>query len=167
MAEKTQFIDAESGGGYSKENSYDLIVLKQMQHCVDVLNEDMVGGTMKVRIGKQGQSENYIEDVREKIVNSVDTFRMLLLSFIKDEFKDELNKINKDISDFKDKLGQRTIMVPNRGQVKIKDLGFVPQEHPIWKAFSTFKADKNREIFEVLIKVYTKNKSEISAFSEE
>ena len=104
---KTQFIDPESGSSYGNENNFEQAVVKQMQHCVTVLSEDMVGGTMKVRMGKTGQQETYIEDVREKIINSVDTFRMLILGFIKPDQENEIKALNKEIISFQNQLGER------------------------------------------------------------
>lgn len=167
MEAATQFIDAESGANYGKENSFEQVILKQMQHCVNVLNEDVYGGSMKSRSGKAGQSETYIEDVREKIINSVDTFRMLVLGFIGKAHAEELEKVKKEIQEFKDKIGESTMIVPGRGAVKIKELGSISQSNPAWKALSTYTATKYRMIFEILIKVYTKHKMEIQAFSEE
>ena len=131
MAPKTQFIDSESAP-YGKENTFELLVIKQMAHCVSVLSEDMVGGTMKVRMGKMGQQETYIEDVREKIINSVDTFRMLIFGFIKDKHEDEIKKINEAIDKFKAELGEKTMLIKGKGYVKIKNIDMIPQESSIW-----------------------------------
>jgi len=163
---KTQFIDSESGH-YGKESSFEQVVLKQMQRCVDVLSEDVYGGTLKVRTGKQGKSETYIEDVREKIINSVDTFRILILRFIKKEQQEGIDKVYKKIKKFKDELGEKKLLIRGRGRIAVKDMDTIQQDSPIWKAFSTFKAENFRTIFEILITVYTKNKQEISSFSEE
>lgn len=163
---RSQFIDAESGN-YSKESSYEQVVLRQMQHCVTTLSEDVYGGVMKIRMSKSGRQETYIEDVREKIINSVDTFRMLILHFVKEKQQKQLDEIYKSIKEFSEKLGERTLNVRGKGRVQIKNLGAIPQDSLVWKEFSTFKANKYRSIFEILIKVYTKNKQEISSFSEE
>ncbi len=169
MAEEqkvTRFIDTESQA-MPETSSYDQVVLKQMQKCLDVLNKEKRGGTIKTLIGKHGKQEQYIEDVREAQINSVNNFRILLSPFTKDPFKEKIIKIRKEITDYIKKLEEQEVLVYGKGKIKIKDMDFIPPNHPKWKIFVEFKSNKYSQMFEVLINCYYKNKTDIERFSHE
>lgn len=169
MAERNdeQFIDADAP--YGKETNFEQEVIRQMRRCNDTLSKEVTGGTMKVRLTKSGQQETYIEDVHELVINCVDTFRILLQHFIKKKqgHQDKIDKIKTDIKDYKDVLGERKMIVPGVGLIKIKEIGVIHRESAVWRELLSYKTDKYRELYEVLIAVYTDNKAEIAQFSEE
>lgn len=159
------FIDAD--GGFSNEkDSYENIILKQINECVKVLSREMTGGQIMHKETRTG-TEKYIEDVRELVVNHVDTLRMLLGFYIKGENKKQLNKVKKEIEDYKEKIGNNTIIVPGRGPIKVSDFKGLSTESPYWKDFINFKAIKYREIFEILVVSYNEGKAEIKSLEEE
>ncbi len=162
---KEQFIDADAP--YSKESNFEQEILRQMRRCDDNLSKELTGGTVRVRMTKTGQQETYIEDVHELVINSVDTFRILIQHFIKEKHKEKIEKIYNDIKEFQEDLGEKTTMVRGIGMVKIKDIVMLHRESPVWREFILFKTNKHREIYQILIQVYNDNKAEIAKFSEE
>lgn len=161
------FIDADAPYSGQHENTYEQEVLRQMRRCVDVLSREVTGGMIKSRTTKTGQKEEYIEDVRELIINGVDTFRILMLKWIKDKEDKLLKDINEEIKKYREELGEKVMLVRGKGHVKIKNLGMVSKQSIIWRDLVDYKAEKYRKVFEILIIVYNKNKDEIARFSEE
>jgi hypothetical protein len=159
------FIDADSGFTNEK-NSYENLILLQMQKCTNVLSREMTGGQIIHKEGVGGV-EKYIEDVRELVINHIDTLRMLMCTYIKDENKKSLNAIMKEIEDYKKEIGEIEINIPGRGPTKMKLIKGVHVDNPIWKEFISFKALKYRDIFEVLVNSYNEQRAYLRSLEEE
>ena len=159
------FIDADSGFS-SEKNSYENLILKQMLECVKVMSREMTGGQVVHKTGPGGNVEKYIEDVRELVINHIDTLRMLLCTYIEGSNKDAIDKIKKDIDEFKDRIGETMIITP-KGNMKMKDIRGVAVDNPMWKEYIHYKANKYREMFEVLVNAYNQQKAYIRSLEEE
>ena len=159
------FIDADSGFSNEKD-SYESVILRQINECVKVLSREMTGGQVMHKETKTG-TEKYIEDVRELVINHVDTFRILICFYIDGTNKEALDQINEEIADYKKAIGEQKILVPGRGEVKVSEFKGLDVSSPHWKDFINFKAIKYREIFEILISSYNKHKSDIRKLEEE
>lgn len=166
MAEEYErFIDADEQEIYKNETiSYETIIIKQIQRCVDILSQEEFGGYYKPTV--RGEGTTYVEDIKEQIINSVETLRMLLNSFSKEK-SEELKEKFDEIKDYQEKLGEETIFVRGDGNVKIKDVGALDKNHPIMKQFIDFKCQKYREMFEILVNIYNRKKLDIAAASIE
>lgn len=157
MAEE-QFIDAEqSQDYYNQKNSYDDILLRQIQRCVEALSKEERGGYFN------NDTKVYVEDTREVIINSVETMRMLLTPYIKSN--DAVDKIKKSISEYYEQLGN-TIIIQNGQRIKLKDARLSPT-HELFQRYKDFKVECYREMFEHLMVAYQKKKGEIQALSYE
>jgi hypothetical protein len=160
------FIDADAGFTNEK-NSYETLILTQMHECVKVLSREMTGGQVISKMNKSGSVEKYVEDVRELVINHVDALRMLMCTYIKDDNADQLKKVLEEIEEYKNNLLDTKTVVPGKGEVKIKDIKGIHVDNPMWKEFINFKAKKYREIFEILMSVYNKQKAYIRSLEEE
>jgi len=160
------FIDADAGFSNEK-NSYEVLVLQQMHECVKVLSREMTGGQVISKMNKSGSVEKYVEDVRELVINHVDALRMLMCTYIGGNEKTALNKVMNEIEEKKEEFLSIEVMVPGKGKVKFKDMKGIHVDHPIWKEFINFKANRYREIFEILANTYNKNKAYIRSLEEE
>ena len=168
MAEQNQyseFIDADAGFTNEK-NSYEELIIRQMNECVKVLSREMTGGQVIYKQGVSG-NEKYIEDVRELVINHIDALKMLMTTYVKGENKRQLITILKEIEDKKKGILGANIIIRGRGQVKLGDLKGVHVDNPMWKEFIHFKALRYREIFEILVSAYNDQKSYIRSLEEE
>ena len=59
------------------------------------------------------------------------------------------------------------MIIPGKGKVKYKTIKAVDVNMAIWKEFINFKAIKYRELFEVLVKVYSDEKANIRRMESE
>jgi hypothetical protein len=159
------FIDADSGFANEK-NSYEVIILNQINACVRVLSREMTGGQVMHKETKTG-TENYMEDVRELVIMHVDTLRMLMCTYIKDHNKEQIDMLLQALEDYKIAMGEKQILVPGKGLVSVKNFKGFDVEHPIWKEYINFKALKFREMFEVLVNAYNEQKAFIRSLEEE
>lgn len=161
-----KFIDAESdyNGG---SNTFENIVVKQIQRCVDYLSKETVGGQVKQRSTAQGYKEDYVEDVRAKTINAIDTLRILMDPFIGEDHKKEVDGIIEDIQKRRTAIGERKTLIAGKGEVKIKDLVLVDPNSTYWKELMEYKYDKHRKLFEILVAVYKKKQSDLSKLSGE
>ena len=159
------FIDAEDGFS-SEKDSYENIILRQINECVKVLSREMTGGQVIHKETKTG-TEKYLEDVRELVVNHVDTLRMLLCVYVKGDNKKQLELVKVEIEDYKKQIGENIIVVPGRGEVKVANFKGMSAENPYMKDFTNFKAMKYREIFEILVMSYNEQKAHIRSLEEE
>lgn len=159
------FIDADSGF-QNEKNSYEVIILRQLTECVKVLSREMTGGQVIHKTNQTGTTEKYIEDVRELVINHVDTLRMLLCTYIEKDNKKQIEKINKEIKHYKNVMGEVTVQT-TVGPKKMKELKNIPVDNPAWKDFINFKAKKYREMFEVLVNAYNEQKAYIRSLEEE
>lgn len=159
------FIDADAGFGNEKD-SYETIILNQINACVKVLSREMTGGQVMYKETKTG-NEKYMEDVRELVINHVDTLRMVLCTYIEGDNKKQLNKVKQEIEDYKKKIGENIINVPGKGPVKVANFKGMNADNPYMKDFTNFKAMKYREIFEILVSCYNEKKADIRKLEEE
>jgi len=159
------FIDADAGFA-SEKNSYEVIILRQISKCVEILSREMTGGQVIEKSGPGGVSK-YVEDTRELVINHVDALRMLMCTYIKDHNKKQIDKLLKEVFDYKSNLGETEIMIPGKGPIKLKNIKGMQVEHPVWKEYIHFKAHKFREMFEVLVNAYNEQKAYIRSLEEE
>jgi len=160
-----EFIDADSGF-MNEKDSYDALIMSQIKVCVDNLSKEMIGGHVMYKKDETG-IQKYIEDVRELIINSVDTLKMLLVTYMSDEYKSVLNKKLKEIEDYKAEIMKREMLVLGKGIVKVSTLPGLTVDHPIMKEFLQFKALKYRDIFELLVNCYNKKKAYLKSLEFE
>lgn len=156
-----QFIDEDSG--YSnKKNSYEEIVLRQIRETSVLLSKELTGSKLK-RDNKVFTRE---DDLRIKAYNSIDTLRMLLVPFIKDkETKNKIKKVKEEIDKYLKERGEKLITVKGK-EYKLKNVILEPENiqfNLLWE----FKLDKARELFEILIVGYQKNKAYLASFETE
>ena len=159
------FIDADSGFGNEK-NSYETIILNQIQKCVNVLSREMTGGQIVHKESSTG-TEKYIEDVRELVINHIDTLKMVMSTYVKGDNKKQLNLIMREIEDYKTEVGEIKRLVPGKGYVEMKNFRGMDVSDPVWKQFVNFKALKYRDIFEILVCAYNEEKAYIRSLEEE
>ena len=159
------FIDADAGFSNDKD-SYDTILLNQINNCVKVLSREMTGGQVMHKETKTG-TEKYMEDVRELVINHVDTLRMLLASYIEGDNKDQLKIITDEINDYKKELMKTKVVIAGRGEVEMGTIKGMSADNPIMKEYINFKALRYRDIFEILIACYNKKKAYIRSLEEE
>ena len=159
------FIDADEGFS-SEKNSYEQLILKQINECMKVLSKEMTGGQVVHKASLTGV-EKYIEDVRELVINHVDTLRMLLCTYIKDDNQNQINIILKEIKDHENKIKERKMILPGKGQIALKDIKGISPDNVIWKEYIHYKALRYREIFEILIMSYNQQKAYIRSLEEE
>jgi hypothetical protein len=159
------FIDADSGFGNEKD-SYETIILNQINACVKVLSREMTGGQVMYKETKTG-NEKYMEDVRELVINHVDTLRMVLCTYITGSNKQQLDTVKQEIVDYKNKIGENKILVPGKGEISVANFKGMHADHPYMKDFTNFKAMKYREIFEILVACYNEKKADIRKLEEE
>src|SRR3970040_1105057 len=98
------FIEADSGFGNEK-NSYETIILNQIQKCVNVLSREMTGGQIAHKESSTG-TEKYFKDVRELVINHIDTLKMVMSTYVKGDNKKQLNLIMREIEDYKTEVGE-------------------------------------------------------------
>lgn len=157
-----QFIDAEEP--YHKdENSYENVIIKQIDSCVKILSKEVKGGGMK----KTKQGYEYEEDVRELIINSVQTLEYLMGFFINKEFKPQIDEIKKNINKKWEELGEKEIYIKGKGKAKMKNVKNISPNNIIFLEFKEYKAEKYREIFRILMEGYQKKKKDIASLSVE
>lgn len=164
--ENEVFIDADAGFG-NESNTYETLILKQMNECIKVLSREMTGGQVMYKETKAGGTEKYIEDVRELVINHIETLRMLMTTYIKGDNKKQIEIIKKEIDNYKESIGEMEIVIPGKGPVKIKNIKGLHVDNPIWKEFINFKAQKYREMFEILVASYNEQKAYIRSLEEE
>jgi len=168
MAEQNQFsefIDADAGFS-SEKNSYEELILRQINECVKILSREMTGGQVVYKQGVSG-NEKYIEDVRELVINHIDALKMLMCTYIKGDHKRQLDIILKEIEDYKNKIQEKEIIIKGKGKIKLKNIKGLHVDSPYWKEFIHFKALKYREIFEILVSAYNDQKAYIRSLEEE
>jgi len=159
-----QFIDADDEF-HKESNTYEEILLRQMQKCVEILSKEVIGGYMKKTPHRGGGiTEVYIEDVRQVIINSVEILRVLLApSLLKKEHKDKLEEIYSKINKFKKEIEKRKISINGGEKIEVGKLKVIPVDSIVWKEFIEYKSQQYREMFETLIMIYNNKVSEDKA----
>lgn len=163
MGDDTQFIDVESGNYGGGKDSYETIVIEQIGKCVRVLSKEEMEGMYR---RKDDGTSAYTEDIREVIINSVETLRMLLFPFIstKKEYEDVENIIN-NIKDEAKRIENSNIKI-NGKSLKVSEAQ-IPHNHPILLRYKDFKATKYREMFGFLMIAWRKARLDLEAMSIE
>jgi hypothetical protein len=159
------FIDADSGFA-SEKNSYENLIIRQILECAKILSREMTGGQVIYKAGVNG-TEKYVEDVRELVINHIETLKMLMSTYIKGGNKIQLNKILAEVEEHKKEIGEKEVIVPGKGKIKLGDFKGINVDNPVWKEFVHFKAIRYREIFEILCNCYNEEKSYIRSLEEE
>ena len=158
-----QFIDADDEF-HKESNTYEEILLRQMQKCVEVLSKEVIGGYMKKTPSRGGITEVYVEDVRQVIINSVEILRVLLSpSLSKKEHKEKLKEIYSNIDKFKKEIKKRKISINGNEKIEVGKLKVIPVDSVVWKEFIEYKSQQYREMFETLIMIYNNKVSEDKA----
>lgn len=163
MAGDSQFIDVEGGSYGGGADSYENIVIEQIGKCVRVLSKEEI-------MGMQRQKDNgttaYTEDIREVIINSVETLRMLLFPFIgtKKEYGN-VNEILKKIEEESTKISESKIKL-NGKTLMVRDAQ-IPGNHPILLRYKDFKANQYRMMFGSLMIAWRKARMDIEAMGTE
>ena len=157
-----QFIDAEEEDYGDGTQTYEQIITKQIQRCVDVLSKEVRSGYNK---GSNKTGVVYVEDTRELIINSVETLRMLMSPFFKDPT--ELNKLKEEIENYIKTLEDKKVLQDGGETIRVGDLPVIDKESFIAKQLSEFQMRKYRQMFEVLVNLYHNIKSELAALSYE
>lgn len=161
MTQGEQFIDEDSGYSNQK-NSYEEIVLRQIRETAVLLSKDLIGSRTK----QDGRMFTRTDDLRKAAYSSVDTLRMLLIPFIKDDAtKDKIENIKEQIKDYLEKIGNKEILLRGK-KIKIKDT-ILDSNDVNYNLLWEFKLDKARELFEILVSGYQKNKSYLASFETE
>lgn len=163
------FIDAEGGFGNDKD-SYEVIILKQISKCAEVLSKDMTPGQIVYKESKTG-TEKYTEDINEIVINHVDTLKMLLSPYLtgteQKDNREQIKKIIDEIDKKKKEIGEREIIIPGRGKTKLSELSGLSVDSVYWRTFVDYKAKKYREIFEILVNCYNNQKAVIRQLEQE
>lgn len=159
------FIDADAGF-YNDKDTYEGVILKQIQVCINVLSREMTSGQV-VHKSTSGGTEKYMENTIELVINAVDTLRMTMSFYIKDDFKTEIDEIKEDIENFKKEILEREIVMHGKGMIKLKDMKNIPVDHHSWKEFINYKANKHRDMFEVLVRCFNNSKAQIREMEQE
>jgi|SRR6056297_1739772 len=160
-AGKEIFIDEDSG--YSNEkNSYEEIVLRQIRETAVLLSKELIGS----RVREENKVFVRTSDLRVQAYNSVDTLRMLLVPFIKDEnTKKKISEIKDEIKEYIEVQGEKEREIKGR-RYKVKNLvqdSSSVEYNLLWE----FKLEKARELYEILVSSYQKNKAYLASFETE
>lgn len=163
------FIDADGGFGNDKD-SYEVIILKQISKCAEVLSKDMTPGQIIYKESKTG-TEKYTEDINEIVINHVDTLKMLLSPYLtgteQKDNREQIKTIIEEIDNKKKEIGERNITIPGKGIVKLNQLSGLSVDSIYWRNFIDYKAKRYREIFEILVNCYNKQKAVIRELEQE
>ncbi len=161
MSDNEQFIDAESS--YSKENNtFQEILNRQIRRTSDVLSKELCLGIFLNReTGKTTQ-----EDMRETAINHIRTTKTLMNPFIKDKFGKDIETIEKELKDFREEFGKKPYIIYGKGTFKNSEI-LHKKDSIAHSRLMDYTVERYREIFEVLILAYHKNKEEIRSFSQE
>lgn len=151
----------------NQKDTYQQILLRQMQRCIDNLSKEVVGGHFKQKQTRHGVMEIWQEDVRHLIINSVETLIGLMQPFIHDEYEVHISCIYEEIRKFRKSLDDRIILFKGQGRKRVGDLNIIPSQTVVWQELIEYKAEKYREIFDGLMLVYNKYKEEIKEYEEE
>lgn len=143
------FYDAENAEEIwsgKKGMTFDDILIKQINKCVEILSKEELEGYKSEKNGLQ------VEDVKEVIINSVETLRMLMSTNPVYQKSQQVKEILKQVDDEYKRVVSQDVKIGER-IIKVQDLT-VEQTRYLFKKYKSFKAEKYRELFEVLINIY-------------
>lgn len=160
MENEGRILDPETQR-YGDKESFEQVVLRQMQRCVDNLSKEVTVGHFKQKQTKQGVVQVWQEDVRHMIINSVQTLMDLMLHYIKGDYEEHIESVLSEIVAYKKELDSRFITIRGKGKVRVGSLPMIPKDTMIYNDFLEFKVEKYREIFSALTLVYNKHKSQM------
>ena len=161
MEQEVRIKDPESVE-YGKKESFEQVVLRQMQRCVDNLSKEVTAGHFKEKKTKTGTVQEWQEDVRHLIINSVQTLLDLMLHYLEGDYEEHIEAVIQEVENFRKELNDRVITMRGRGQVKVGSLKVIPKETIIYQEFLEYKVEKFREIFAILTLVYNKFKAQMA-----
>jgi len=160
MNDTDQFIDADVP--FTKEsNTFQEILNRQIRNTADILSKDLSVGFY---LGED--KKMYLEDRKELAINHVRTTMSLMAPFIKSNFYDEIKVLKEEFLELKKQLGEKKIMVKGKGMLNSSEVFHDSKSVPYMKLMEQ-KVETYRQIFEILIMAYHKNKQEIRSFSQE
>lgn len=100
--DEVKFIDAEQYMGTTQAPlTYEMIVLNQLQRCVNEGSKEMIGGYIKHKQTSKGLVEEYIPDQRQIYIQSIMSLYDVLLL----KFDNEMNKANEEFKKALKELG--------------------------------------------------------------
>lgn len=156
-----QFIDPESDFVGDK-NNYEEIVISQIKETAKILSQDLT----IVIIQNKDSGMSYKEDKRKIAINHIITLRSLMNPFLKKPELDKLKIIDENFKKYLEEYGNKTTLIKGKGYIAFKNLIHNPQSIP-YNQLMEKKIDVSREIFDLLVISYKKNKDEIASFSVE
>jgi hypothetical protein len=152
-----KFYDNDDSSGEESKESYETIVLRQISACVTVLSKP------QFKLIDNKNYESY-EDIREQIINSVDTLRMLMNPFLRD--KDEVILLTNETEGYIDEFSNKKI-IENGKEIKIKESKTFNQDSLYWNEIINYKVKQSRKMFEALLRAYNKYKYYIHSLEME
>lgn len=153
-------LDGEAQS-FNQVNDYDAIILAQVKRCIDLLSKERRGYYSQARI-----ESAIIPDIKEEIINSINAFYLLMMPYLKDKAKKEIQRIKAEDEQQFNVLLEQTIRTP-KGVMKIKDAGIMPLNNPqVWD-FKQSQVNRYEKIFEMLLGCYEEEQAIIRAHWEE
>lgn len=161
------FIDAEGYMG-SKDPSmtYEQIVLKQIQRCVDEGNKEMVGGHISEKQTSRGLVPVYVPDQRQVYIQCVNSFYDLMLPHMDDVFEDKMDGVELLIkrrrADKIESLKKNMAIEKNpKGRAYFKEMidsGFIDRDTIEARQLADEMVEAYREVFQELILLYNRKR---------
>lgn len=153
--ENVRFIDEDEQINEGGVATYESIVVIQIKKCSDILSKEMIGGYYATN--PKGNTEKYIDDVKENAINAVDVLRMLLQPFTGGVDDERIIKLM-------DEINMHKLEIVNKYRIRANMVisGTLPH-----KEFTEYKAVKYRELFSILVNIYHKRKADIASMSTE
>jgi len=159
-------IDEEKERAGLETESYEQIVLRQIQRCADVLSKERTGGQVTTQMIKGKRKLIVLPDTREESINHVKILRFLLTPFIKNRLKDEFKKIDEEKEKEKEEMDEQLIKV-NKETKKAKEFKFIPPNHPILRVRAEKECDLAEKLFGVLVKAFHLSRTELKELERE
>lgn len=154
------FIDAENNDWFKKGDSYETIIVRHIQKCIDILSMDKHSCYERVKV-KGGYEIVIQKDLNELIIRNVDILRQLLVKELNrnENYRKQVERILRDSKEYDEKFGEREIVIYGKGKHKIKDI-MLEDTHPLKIKHNEYHAKQFREMFEILIRCYNKAKEQ-------
>jgi len=158
--DEDHFIDGENMQFHSNKDSYEMILIQQIQNCVKVLTMDKKSCYDKIK-SKGGYELMIVKDLDELIIRNVDTLRVLMNKHLQrnPNFKDEVQRIINEDKQFEIDYNNKDIVYQGIGKTKI-GLLLLDSEHPLRRSLMTYHSKRYREMFEVLMQCFNKYKEQ-------
>lgn len=155
-----QFIDGETE--WTKEKwSYDSLIIKQINTCITLLSKERASYRVKL-----GIEHGVIPDIREEVINSIETLYYLIFPYLEKKDIKEIGDYKKKIYTEQGKLLETDVRMGSMTG-KIKDIEVMPIQHPAVWIFRLYQVEQYKEIFRILLMAYKTKQSRIRALEEE